>query len=52
MAHGEGFLCEDCASVLGAGSAEPDSGNRVLERIRQYGLGMSGGRNGMMGGPG
>jgi hypothetical protein len=50
--QGDRFLCEDCASVVSAGRAETESGNRVLERIRQYGLGMSGGRTGGVGGPG
>ena len=53
--HGDGFLCDECGSLLRAGRAGragTQGDERILERIRQYGLGMAGGRNGMVGGPG
>ena len=50
--HGDGFLCDECRSLLRAGRAATQGDERILARIRQYGLGMAGGRNGMVGGPG
>jgi hypothetical protein len=48
--HGDGFLCADCADVLRGGGAGAAADARVLERIREYGLGSAGGRTGGLGG--
>lgn len=51
---GERFLCEECAQLLRDGAESDASGGqkRVLQRIRDFGLGMAGGRTGAVGGPG
>lgn len=50
--YGDRFLCEECGDLLREPRTEPATRDRILDRIRDYGLGMAGGHTGKVGGPG